>query len=264
MNVSGGSASIDTAQLGGSGTALLRVVASDGVNTAQADSAPFVMANKPPQPMILAPGDGTHRHWGQLVNFSGQALDAQDGSVDPAKLVWSDQKGVLGTGALLSISDLPVGADVITLKATDSVGLPASAQITVIVDDNLDLPGPTLSVGPAQFAWLFATSTDAVQTDTLTLDNVGGGTLSWTATTNASWLNLSQASGTAPASINLTANPSGLPANTGRTGYIFINVPAGGGSPAQQVIVPVSIGVAVDLDNPPPAPLQVFLPLVAR
>ena len=31
--------------------------------------------------------------------------------------MWSDQKGALGIGALLSISDLPVGTDVITLKA---------------------------------------------------------------------------------------------------------------------------------------------------
>src|SRR4029077_3019249 len=98
LNLTSQSTAIDTLPLGG-GTAVLRVVASDGVNTAQADSAPFTMANKPPQPMILAPGDGTHRHWGQLVNFGGQAMDAQAGSVDPAKLVWSDQKGVLGTGA---------------------------------------------------------------------------------------------------------------------------------------------------------------------
>ena len=68
MNATGASTTIDTAALGGSGTAILRVVASDGVNTAEASSAPFVMANKPPQPYILTPGDDTHVHYGQLVN----------------------------------------------------------------------------------------------------------------------------------------------------------------------------------------------------
>ena len=38
MNVSGTSAQIDTSRLGG-GTALLRIIANDGVNTAQTDTA---------------------------------------------------------------------------------------------------------------------------------------------------------------------------------------------------------------------------------
>ncbi len=264
IGVSGNSTPIDTTQLGGSGTALLRVVATDGVNTAQADSALFTMANKPPQPMILAPADGTHRHYGQLINFSGQALDAQDVGVDPSKLVWSDAGGTLGTGALLSISDLPVGTDVITLKATDSDGLSASTQITVIVDDNLNLPGPTLSVGPQQFAWSFASNAAAAQTALLKLDNVGGGSLSWTATTDAPWLKLSLASGTAPSQITLTASPSGLENGTAHGGHVFINVPAGGGSPAQQVVVPVNMSVGGSAANPALWAARLFLPLTRR
>src|SRR5262249_49143936 len=163
----------------------------DGVNTGHGDTAPFVMASKPPQPLILSPADGTHRHYGQLVNFSGEAADAQDGSVAPAKLVWSDQKGSLGTGALLSVSNLPVGTDLTPLTATNSLNVKAATSITVIVDDDLSLPGPTLSAGPQQFFWSFASSASPTQTDVLTLDNVGGGALNWTASTDASWLTLS-------------------------------------------------------------------------
>ena len=264
VGISGTSTLIDTGHLGGSQTALFRVVASDGVNTAHADSAIFSMANKLPEPAILSPADGAHRHWGQLVNFNGEATDAQDGFVNPANLAWSDQNGPLGTGALLSISDLPVGTNVISLTATDSANLQSTTRITVIVDDDMNLPGPTLSVGPQQFGWSFASSADAVQTDTLTLDNVGGGSLSWTATTDAPWLKLSLASGTAPASITLTASPSGLAANTGLTGHIFLNVPASGGSLAQQMVIPVGIGVGININNPPPPPMQLFLPLVNR
>jgi len=264
VGVSGNSTAIDTSHLGGGGTAILRVIASDGVNTAQADSAPFTMASKPPQPMILAPADGTQRHYGQLVNFSGAALDAQDGNVDPARLAWSDQKGALGTGALLSVSDLPVGMDVITLTATDSANQKATASITVVVDDNLDLPGPTLSVGPQQFGWSFATSADPTQTDTLTLDNVGGGSLSWTATTDASWLKLDITSGTAPSQITLTANPAGIPNNTVHDRHVFINVPAGGGSPAEQISVPVEIAVGVSPGELPGGDSFLYLPFISR
>ncbi|MBW7886260.1 MAG: hypothetical protein H3C34_27265, partial [Caldilineaceae bacterium] len=115
INISGNSTQIDTAQLGGSGTAILRVTATDGVNSAAANSAPFVMANKPPQPFILTPVDNTQVHWGQLVNFSGVALDAQDGTVADSGLVWKNaQNATLGTGALLSLDNLPVGTNVIS------------------------------------------------------------------------------------------------------------------------------------------------------
>ncbi len=148
------STQIDTAQLGGSGTARFRVTASDGVNSAYADSAPFIMANRPPQPSILTPENNLHIQYGQLVNFSGMALDAQDGTVADAGLLWKDsQGGTLGTGSLISLDNLPVGSNVITLQATNSVGQTASATVTVVVGDDLNLPGPTLTAGPAQVSW---------------------------------------------------------------------------------------------------------------
>ena len=122
LAISGSSTEIDTASLGGSGTAILRVTASDGVNSAYADSDPFVMAPKPPQPFILSPDDNLHIHYGQLVNFSGMALDAQDGTVADAGLPWWDENlNVLGNGPLLSLDNLPVGENEITFQATNSL-----------------------------------------------------------------------------------------------------------------------------------------------
>jgi hypothetical protein len=153
INLHTTSAQIDTSQLG-SGQTIFRVLASDGANTAQADSAPFTVAAKPPQPRILNPGDGARVHWGTLINFMGEATDPQDGGVSGSGLIWTNQKGEkLGTGAVLTRDDLPVGVNKITLTATNSAGLSASASVTVIVDDNLNLPGSTLSVGPTQIGW---------------------------------------------------------------------------------------------------------------
>ena len=112
INISGNSTQIDTATLGGSGTAILRVTASDGMNSASSDSPPFILANKAPDVYILSPGTSTQIHYGQLVNFSGLALDAQDGTVADSGLAWKNDQGtILGTGALLSLDDLPVGSN---------------------------------------------------------------------------------------------------------------------------------------------------------
>jgi hypothetical protein len=62
--------------------------------------------------------------------------------------VWSSVLGTLGTGPLPSQSLLPPGTDVITLTATNSVGLSASTGITVYVDDSIDPDGPTMQVSP--------------------------------------------------------------------------------------------------------------------
>jgi hypothetical protein len=274
MNATGAVAPIDTAALGGSGTAILRVVASDGVNTAEASSAPFVMANKPPQPYILTPGDDTHVHYGQLVNFSGMAFDAQDSTVADGGLVWKNAQGAtLGTGALLSLDSLPVGSNEITLVATNSVGQSASASVTVIVDDDLNLPGPTLTAGPGQVGWHIAAGTTQAQTSQITISNAGGGELDWIASSNQPWLTLSAAGGTIsddgePATLTLTANPAGLAADTAHTATLTLTRPASGDKPAQTISIPVSLSIGDVVNNFDPSgggdDLRIYLPLVRR
>ena len=63
------------------GTGVLRVVATDGVQTAEADSAPFTLPFLPPEPRILAPANGASVEWGQLVTFQARAEDPQDEAV---------------------------------------------------------------------------------------------------------------------------------------------------------------------------------------
>ncbi|MFN8533032.1 MAG: hypothetical protein U0556_05765 [Dehalococcoidia bacterium] len=258
--VAGASVSFDTARLGG-GTAIFRVVASDGAQTARADSAPFTMANKPPIPYILAPGHGNQFFWEQLVNFSGVAEDPQDGGVPNSGLAWRNQKGPLGTGPQISRTDLPVGTNVITLTATNGAGLSASTAITIVVKDDLSLPGPTLSVAPTSVAWHVPTGSTAVQTATLGVSNIGAGALNWTGADDASWLTLAPTTGAAPSSVVISANPSGLPNGFFASATITIS------GAAQVVTVPVTIAVGdvwstngagpyvtTPVPDPPPGP----------
>jgi hypothetical protein len=260
MNVTGSSTQIDTSLLGG-GTAFIRVIATDGFNTAHADSASFTMANKPPVPIIDTPGTGLHIHYGQLVNFSGEALDYQDGSVNSANLSWSDQHGALATGAYWSSDNLLVGTHTITLTATNSVGLSASTSITVIVDDDLNLLDPTLTVGPTQLGWTFPTNAAAPQTATLTIANAGSGSIDWSASSDVPWLTLDAVTGTAPSTIVVTANPSGIPNGTGLSGHVIVSA----NSLTQTTAIPAGLVVGSLFDKPiDSTPYKVFLPLIRK
>jgi hypothetical protein len=261
LGLGGSSAQVDTSQLGGSANAVLRVIASDGFHTAQGDTDPFTMADKPPQPRILSPADGAQFHYGQLVNFSGEALDAQDGSVASANLAWGNQREQLGTGPLLSISDLPVGVNYITLTATNSVGLSAYATISVTVDDDLDWPGPTLSVGPTLVEWQVSFGETQVQTAELSISNAGLGELDWKALHDAPWLALSALTGTVPYTLTLSADPTGIADGTAVSTTLWIAAPAS----AESVAVPVSLAVGNVYRKPHGMfDYVIYLPLLLR
>ncbi|HEX7394606.1 MAG TPA: BACON domain-containing carbohydrate-binding protein [Anaerolineaceae bacterium] len=259
-------AQIDTAQLGGSGAAKLRVIASDGVNSGFGDSATFVMANKPPQPFVLDPANNLHIHYGQLVNFNGMALDAQDSTVAASGLTWKDSlSSVLGTGPLLSLDSLPVGTDVITLQATNSKGLTATTTVTVVVDDNLDLPGPTLSAGPSQVGWDVPVGTTALQTSSVSITNTGSGDLPWTATSSAPWLHLSSSSGTVtaagdPSTLTLSTDPTGLPSGSMRSAQVTITA----ASQTATIMVSLSVGPVRLVSNVSPSFLTFYIPLINK
>ena len=239
LGLSGRSAQIDTANLGG-GSARFRVVASDGVQSAAAESPPFNLANKPPQPRILTPGDGTTTHVGQLVNLEGQATDPQDGVIPDTGLAWSTLSGALGAGPRLSITDLPVGVNRVTLTATNSLGLVAVTTASVTVKDNVDLPGPTLTAGPAQIGWHVGVGELQPQTATLDIGNSGSGNLEFTARSNAPWLTLSTTTGVAPATLILTANPAGFSGGVTEKASVTLTAV---GLAGQVITVPVTLSV---------------------
>lgn len=120
-------------ELPGSDRALLRVIASDGVNTGMTVSRPLRVAKKSPEVSILSPRTRTSLAAGKLVTFTGEAYDAEDGSLKGESLIWSSSRdGRLGTGTRVS-ARLSQGLHTITLSARDSDGNVTSASIEVEV-----------------------------------------------------------------------------------------------------------------------------------
>jgi hypothetical protein len=258
MGVSGSSATVDTAGLGGSATARFKVTASDGANEASAVSPAYTMAAKPPAVFILTPEDGVQLEFGQIFNLTAEAHDPQDGS--QVSYSWATRVATFASGDRVTVGSIGTGANVITVTATNSYGLSATDTVVVNVGDELSLAGPTLAAGPSSLSFHAATGATSSQSAQVSIANTGGGTLSWNASVDASWLSVDAASGTAPATLTVTADPSGLEAGRTYTATLTISSSAAG-SPAR---IPVALSIGQVWSPPPQAAHQVFLPLMER
>jgi len=129
------SISVDTALLVGSTRAGIRVRATDGVNTTEADSGgTFTLPDNPPLVAILGTTSGQGLPQ-QRAKFTGAAYDPRDGMLPAARLSWSsDRDGRLGNGPQIeTIRPLSGGAHIITLTATNSQGRSANSRMSIMV-----------------------------------------------------------------------------------------------------------------------------------
>ena len=140
--VTGTSVTLDAAAVPGSDEGLLRIIASDGVNTAEDTSdGVFSVPAKAPQVQIMSPADGAIFVLGQSIGLEGMAVDLEGGSLSGSALVWrSDVAGVLGTGELVHVTHLALGPHQVTLTATDGDGLEATAAVTIHVMEEVTAP----------------------------------------------------------------------------------------------------------------------------
>jgi hypothetical protein len=143
---------VDAKWLVGSKVALIRVLASDGMNTTPDQSdATFTLQGRAPQASILRPTDGAYVAPDDVLVLAGEAYDPEDGNLDDLALIWeSDRDGQLGNGGLLTLAaqSLTPGLHQITLQATDCDGMVGSASISIFVGQRLTLPLIMKNHGP--------------------------------------------------------------------------------------------------------------------
>lgn len=146
---------------------------------------------------------------------------------------------------------LPAGTSgnfTITIRATNIAGdgVPGNADTTdqdfALVVYNATAgapPPPTIGVSPSSFTFTATEGGSNPASQTLSISNTGGGTLNWNAASNAGWLGVSPASGTAPATATVSANISGLTAGT-YNGTITVSSAGATNTP---VSVPVTLTI---------------------
>ena len=123
----------DTSLYPGSTNALMKVLASDGMNTAEDISdAIFEVTSKPPTVFIVDPPDDV------FVGEDGIKLralvyDPEGGNVNDDAIHWiSDRDGTLGTGSALAIGQLSYGAHDLFCEAVGASGMTGTSEVVSI------------------------------------------------------------------------------------------------------------------------------------
>jgi PKD repeat protein len=141
----------------------VRLSVSDGVNTTLA--APLLISvGNPPTVTILSPPNGLFFRAGNVISFSGDGTDVEDGVLPASAFTWNIDflheghvhPGLPGTGTKSGTFTIPTtGHDYsgntryrITLTVTDSDGL-QSSQAVLVYPDKVNLPFDTVPTGLA-------------------------------------------------------------------------------------------------------------------
>ena len=138
------------------------------------------------------------------------------------------------TGLLTIIVKATTGTDAITIMAA--------------------VPGPTLAGTPSslQFAYTAGGAVPAAQSIQIT--NSGSGTLTFAATASQSWLSVSPASGTAPATLTVSVSPAALSAGS-YSGTVLITASGASNSPLS-VAVTLTVAASTSTLGVTPAALN--------
>jgi hypothetical protein len=136
------SVTLDTTLLPGSTRGRIRVRATDGVNTTEADSnGTFTVSEKRPFVAILGPRDGQVLAPDSDTQFIGAAYDIEDGILPRRSLEWtSDRDGPMGYGQHLKVRAMSRGSHILTLSATDQHGNKVNTRVNVIVGRDRLIP----------------------------------------------------------------------------------------------------------------------------
>jgi hypothetical protein len=105
---------------------------------------------------------------------------------------------------------------------------------------------PVLAVSPSSISFSAVTGGSDPSAKQATVSNTGGGTLTWTATTNAPWLTVTPSSGVGAATVNVVASIAGLTAGS-YSATVTVTAAGVQGSPQ-------TVGVTLTVTSPPPPP----------
>jgi len=125
----------------------------------------------------------------------------------------------------------------IQITSTGASNSPVSVSVTLTVT----AATPALAVAPQTLTFNYTVDGAMPAAQNVAITNAGGGTLAWTASASAYWISVSPSSGSAPASVAVSVNPSNLAAGT-YNGTVQITAAGASGSPASIAVTLVVQG----------------------
>jgi outer membrane protein assembly factor BamB len=148
---------------------------------------------------------------------------------------WLGVSPITGTApqilqVMVNISGLAQGTYNGNIKITSSGASGSPTLISVSLVIGAPLP-PVLTVSPATIPFTATQSGSNPSPATINVTNTGGGTLSFTATSDSPWLSVSPTAGNAPQSAQVAANISGLALGS-YTGHLTITATGAQNSPS--------------------------------
>ena len=126
---------VDVGLLPGADRARIRVLASDGLHTAMAETGPFEVARKAPRLSLSGVVDGQLVLPGSVLALRADYIDVDGDVLADADFVWrSDAAGTLGTGAELDVraDALPPGQQMISVTIPGKIGPPVTRSATIL------------------------------------------------------------------------------------------------------------------------------------
>jgi uncharacterized protein (TIGR03437 family) len=182
------------------------------------------------QSIQVTNGGGGTLSWSATASASWLLLASASGTA-PSTL------SVLGSPGGLSAGTYTGSVQISAAGASNSpVSVPVSLTVTAAP--------ASLAVSPQALMFNYAVGGSAVAPQGISITNTGGGTLSWTASANASWVGLSPASGTAPSTMSVSVNPETLTAGS-YSATVLLTAAGATGSPAS-----VSVTLVVQAQQP--------------
>jgi hypothetical protein len=184
-----------------------------------------------------------------IENAGGQDLE-WNATWDQSWLLVNPTMGTAPSVVVLAadIGVLPADTytDSIEISAAGATNSPQYVEVTL----NLTVPPPTISLSPDSFYFQVLQDSANPDPQVMQIENIGQGTLNWTAVEAASWLTLDSYAGTAPSSVTLDVDNTGLGPNVYTT-QIEISDPTADNSPQYAVVV-FEVFSAFPVVNPEP------------
>jgi len=170
------------------------------------------------------------------ISNNGTTAATWSATADQSWLGLSPASGTLPS--TLSVSVAPTSLTTGTYTGTILITPSGSSNSPITINVTLTVAaasGALLTVAPQSLTFNYSPGGTAPAAQTVSIANGGTGTLSWIASSSVSWVTLSAASGTAPSTLSVSVDTTGLAAGT-YSGNVQISAAGASGSPVSVAI----------------------------